>query len=90
MPRKSKKGGAVQQSHITVAKERIWSCAVYARLSLEDSGRKGADTIETQIELVASYVLTTARAARILSVPLGSGLWTISAPDGWTVSALRT
>ena len=56
MPRKSKKGGAVQKAHIAVAKERIWSCAVYARLSLEDSGRKGADTIETQIELVASYV----------------------------------
>ena len=37
-------------------KERVWNCAVYARLSLEDSGRKGADTIETQIELVTSYV----------------------------------
>jgi DNA invertase Pin-like site-specific DNA recombinase len=29
---------------------------VYTRLSVEDSGRKGADTIETQIELVTAYV----------------------------------
>ena len=41
---------------VSAPKERIWNCAVYARLSVEDSGRKGADTIETQIELVASYV----------------------------------
>jgi DNA invertase Pin-like site-specific DNA recombinase len=55
MPRISKKGGQAA-AVVSAPKERIWNCAVYARLSVEDSGRKGADTIETQIELVASYV----------------------------------
>lgn len=53
MARTSRKGAARQT---TSPAERVWKTAVYARLSLEDSGRKGADTIETQIELVASYV----------------------------------
>jgi len=64
MARKSRKGGAELRTigsstaiAITASpKERIWNCAVYTRLSVEDSGRKGADTIDTQIELVASYV----------------------------------
>jgi hypothetical protein len=56
MPRPSRKGGAIQQAAVAPPKERIRNCAIYARLSVEDSGRKGADTIETQIELVASYV----------------------------------
>ena len=55
MPRISRKGGSKAANLIIASKERIWNCAVYARLSLEDSGRKGADTIETQIELVSSY-----------------------------------
>ena len=54
MARRSRKGGAKEV--IAAPMERVWNCAVYARLSLEDSGRKGADTIETQIELVSSYV----------------------------------
>ena len=54
MARTSRKGEARQATIIPA--ERVWHTAVYARLSREDSGRKGADTIETQIELVASYV----------------------------------
>jgi len=67
MARKSRKGRAEMQtigstgSMVTTViaaatNERIWNCAVYTRLSVEDSGRKGADTIDIQIELVASYV----------------------------------
>jgi len=56
MPRISRKGGTKPQTAVTTPKKCIWKCAVYARLSVEDSGRKGADTIETQIDLVASYV----------------------------------
>ena len=52
MARTSRKG---QRDTVVIPAERVWNCAVYARLSLEDSGRKGADTIDTQIELVASY-----------------------------------
>lgn len=54
MARTSRKGAA-KQAAVTPA-ERVWHTAVYARLSREDSGRKGADTIETQIELITSYV----------------------------------
>jgi DNA invertase Pin-like site-specific DNA recombinase len=53
MARTSRKGAALQAA---IPAERVWNAAVYARLSLEDSGRKGADTIDTQIELVSSYV----------------------------------
>lgn len=53
MARTSRKGGARIQ---TVPSEKKWNTALYARLSVEDSGRKGADTIETQIELIHSYV----------------------------------
>ena len=55
MPRVSRKGKTTRQTP-TASKERVWACAIYARLSLEDSGRKGADTVETQIELVKAYV----------------------------------
>lgn len=54
MARTSRKGAAKQAA--VVSAERVWHTAVYARLSREDSGRKGADTIETQIELITSYV----------------------------------
>ena len=54
MARTSRKGAARQAA--AAPTERVWHTAVYARLSLEDSGRKGADTIETQIELVESYL----------------------------------
>lgn len=54
MARTSRKGAA-KQAAVTPA-ERVWHTAVYARLSLEDSGRKGVDTIEVQIELVESHI----------------------------------
>jgi len=53
MARTSRKGAAQQ---VSTPAERVWRVAVYVRLSLEDSGRKGADTIGTQIELVTGYV----------------------------------
>lgn len=55
MARISRKG-ATRHNAADTPKHRIWNCAVYARLSLEDSGRKDTGTIEAQIELVASYV----------------------------------
>jgi len=54
MARTSRKGAALQTA--TIPAQRVWNTAVYARLSSEDSGRKGADTIDTQIELVVSYI----------------------------------
>ena len=36
--------------------QRVYRAAGYVRLSLEDSGRPGADTIESQIELVRGYI----------------------------------
>jgi len=38
--------------------QRIYRAAGYARLSLEDSGRPGADTIESQMEMVRNYIET--------------------------------
>jgi len=55
MARTSKKGTARQLAAATLA-ERVWNTAVYTRLSREDGGRKGADSIDTQIELVSGYV----------------------------------
>lgn len=37
-------------------KGRVYRAGGYARLSVEDSGRPGADTIETQSELIRSYI----------------------------------
>ena len=54
MARTSRKGLAKQT--IALTSERKWSTGIYARLSVEDSGHKGADTIEVQIELVSNYV----------------------------------
>lgn len=36
--------------------QRIYRAAGYVRLSLEDSGRPGADTIESQMEMVRNYI----------------------------------
>lgn len=36
--------------------QRIYNVAGYARLSVEDSGRRDADTIEAQKELIESYI----------------------------------
>lgn len=38
------------------APQRIYQAGGYVRLSVEDSGRPGADTIETQRELIQSYI----------------------------------
>ena len=38
------------------AKRRIYRAAGYIRLSVEDSGKPGADTIEAQKELVLGYI----------------------------------
>lgn len=40
----------------TRVEQRIYHAAGYARLSLEDKGRPGADTIESQKELVRNYI----------------------------------
>ena len=39
-----------------VLKQRTYNAGGYGRLSLEDSGKPGADTIETQEELIRSYI----------------------------------
>jgi DNA invertase Pin-like site-specific DNA recombinase len=54
MARVSRKGAALAVEAVQAA--RVWNAAVYARLSVTDSGRKGSDTIETQIELVKAYI----------------------------------
>jgi len=54
MARTSRKGGAVAIQ--AVPAEKTWQTALYARLSVEDSGRKGADSIDTQIELIQGYI----------------------------------
>ncbi|MCL2053991.1 MAG: recombinase family protein [Oscillospiraceae bacterium] len=56
MARVSRKGKGTAGTVAAEPSIRIWNTAVYARLSVEDSGRRGADTIETQIELVSSYI----------------------------------
>ena len=38
--------------------QRIYQVGGYARLSVEDSGKPGADTIETQRELIQSYIIS--------------------------------
>ena len=37
-------------------KQRVYRAGGYVRLSVEDSGRPGADTIETQQELICAYI----------------------------------
>ena len=37
-------------------KARVYQTACYVRLSVEDSGKPGADTIEAQKELVLGYI----------------------------------
>ncbi|MBR1736025.1 MAG: recombinase family protein, partial [Firmicutes bacterium] len=36
--------------------EKVFGCAVYARLSIENSGRAESDTIENQIEIIRRYI----------------------------------
>ncbi|MCL2053346.1 MAG: recombinase family protein [Oscillospiraceae bacterium] len=56
MARVSRKGKGTVGTVAAEPSIRMWNTAVYARLSVEDSGRKNSDTIETQIELVSSYI----------------------------------
>jgi DNA invertase Pin-like site-specific DNA recombinase len=54
MPRTSRKGNAKQTA--TTPAARVWNTAIYARLSVEDGGNKGSDTLETQLSLLNAYV----------------------------------
>ena len=36
--------------------QRVYQVGGYVRLSVEDSGKPGADTIETQRELIQGYI----------------------------------
>ena len=38
--------------------QKIYQVGGYVRLSVEDSGKPGADTIETQQELIQSYIVS--------------------------------
>ncbi|MBR1444319.1 MAG: recombinase family protein [Firmicutes bacterium] len=37
-------------------KEKVFGCGIYARLSVENSGREESDTIENQIEIIRRYI----------------------------------
>ena len=60
MARKSRKGAG--RAAAPTQNKRIWNCAVYVRLSHEDSGR---GTIEAQAALVTSYVAQRADLALV-------------------------
>ncbi len=54
MARKSRRQDKIQNE--SIEKQAEWRTAVYARLSIEDSGIKNSDSIEMQINLVKHYV----------------------------------
>ena len=57
MPRPKRKTNPVLPVSAPPApKQRIFNTGGYVRLSVEDSGKPGADTIETQEELIRSYI----------------------------------
>lgn len=57
MARKSRKSNPVQiEEKIGGAKQRVYAVGGYVRLSVEDSGKLGADTIEEQKNLIGSYI----------------------------------
>jgi len=57
MARTKRKGNPVAPVPVQeVLKQRIYRTGGYVRLSMEDSGRPGADTIENQKELVRGYI----------------------------------
>lgn len=57
MARTKRKVNPVKPETIPLAaKQRIYRAAGYVRLSVEDSGKPGADTIEAQKELVLGYI----------------------------------
>jgi len=57
MGRPKRKGGIAQPKAAPEApKQRVYNVGGYIRLSVEDSGRPGAETIEMQRSLVLSYI----------------------------------
>jgi len=57
MARPKRKGGAVQrQTAPETPKQRVYNAGGYIRLSVEDSGHPGAETIEMQRSMVLSYI----------------------------------
>ena len=59
MARPRRKVNPIRQAPAPAApKRRIYRAGGYARLSVEDSGRPGADTIEMQEELIRAYIQT--------------------------------
>lgn len=53
---KRKTNPVIQTPMFANPEQRIYKAGGYIRLSMEDSGRPGADTIETQKELVRGYI----------------------------------
>lgn len=56
MARTSRKKGAVSRPEIT--EEHIFRTAIYLRLSVEDNGKKDADSLDTQRKYLMEYVET--------------------------------
>ena len=57
MARTKRKVNPIQPAPAPVAeKQRVYRAKGYVRLSVEDSGRPGADTIENQKELILDYI----------------------------------
>lgn len=56
MARKSRKQNALKAAGAAEVKEKAYRTALYARLSVEDSGISDCDTIENQIHLLREYV----------------------------------
>lgn len=56
MARKSRKQNALKPVSMAETKEKSYRTALYARLSVEDSGNPECDTIENQINLLREYV----------------------------------
>ncbi|MDE7324035.1 MAG: hypothetical protein K2N73_15240, partial [Lachnospiraceae bacterium] len=57
MARTKRKGNPVVPVPVQeVPKQRIYRAGGYVRLSMEDSGRPGSDTMENQIALVRGYI----------------------------------
>lgn len=54
MARKSRKKTVITE--VPAKQAKTWKTAAYARLSLEDGGRKDSDSIEIQAELIERYI----------------------------------
>ena len=65
--------------------QRIYHAAGYVRLSLEDSGRPGADTIDSQTELVRGYI----EASRIWNWQPCTAITDIRAPAFHALALMR-